>query len=853
VWLFDCDMYGANLFKIISLFSIFTGLGLLMSGVQQMMDSGYRPPTTPAGWTLGIFWISVGGIIAWTWTTHMLSALIVQKCNRQKRWSFAKIISSSIFLVGAMSITLLGTWLTWKYPYKLGPCDCTDTQWGPLCKPCLCDFNHGVCDWGVYGTGTCLCDPQWGGSNCSVCADRWKPEPSEESAAACNLCKTGYAGEKCEDCAKGYSGEDCSVCAAGWRPWFNTSLLFSESISADDNRHICDECLPNHFGYYCTRCPYGNDVPQITLEQNDQLVNGTMVQTTDNEFATIHTIGNYDASSFSVLDTPLTLTMEKNNAKKSTRLKNIKSVKCNNRGTCQDDVAKFKEGQRLKGVGFCASDITQSQNNCPSNKWTTDKYPWEAVCTSTNQACSSHLDCLNSENCRGKCRGVDLPVDSVWFAQFNGNICATDSDCAGTGDYKGGKCMDAVCCEESHHGSGNCECDSNYFGEQLEDNALEHYQMSPACDFCPGYDWLTGKQNSICSGNKGTCTPSYARIALDGRGGQYQKMRCTCGEEVYTDPITKIVYPDKIIAWSGDLCQCGDWNEDALCDQCADGFWGPDCKTCPGGAGVNQCSRHGKCNAGVDGDGHCNCDISEDNAWMLAPFARRYATEIVHTNANGSNATCIECAPQYWGDKCQKCNGMEQGDGGGRLPLSQLQDVFQPNVAQLHTTDQPQSICNRGFCYIACSRGGWCNWGRKGDGRCSCWSNSVLESNSWNPLDNVCIGNNRSATNQQKDTEACASYGRCYNDGINNARTTKNTCGSTPQWLNKTKDTSSVSWNRNPYVSSSTLWSPYDDWVKQGDYDYNQECLDKKQGDTCIKWQPISWTKTKSLRTCREQ
>ena len=415
--------------------------------------------------------------------------------------------------------------------------------------------------------------------------------------------------------------------------------------------------------------------------------------------------------------------------------------------------------------------------------------------------------------------------------------------------------MDAVCCEESHHGSGNCECDSKYFGKNLEDNALEHYQMSPACDFCPGYDWLTGKQDSICSGNKGTCTPSYARIALDGRGGQYQKMRCTCGEEVYIDPITKIVYPDKITAWSGDLCQCGDWNEDAKCDQCAAGFWGPDCKTCPGGAGINQCSRHGKCNDGIDGNGHCNCDVSEDNAWMLAPYIRRYASETVHIDANNSNATCIECAPQYWGDQCQKCNGMEQGDGGGRLPLSQLQDVFQPNVAQLHTTDQPQSICNRGFCYIACSRGGWCNWGRKGDGRCSCWSNSVLESNTWNPLDNVCIGNNRAATNQQKDTEACASYGRCYNDGINNARTTNHTCGGDDEWLNKTKDTTSVSWNRNPYVSSSTLWSPYDDWVKQGvndgEYDYNQQC--SGDGDTCIKWQPISWTKTKSTRTCREQ
>lgn len=240
---------------------------------------------------------------------------------------------------------------------------------------------------------------------------------------------------------------------------------------------------------------------------------------------------------------------------------------------------------------------------------------------------------------------------------------------------------------------------------------------------------------------------------------------------------------------------------------------------------------------------------------MLAPFVRRYDSETVHLNKEKSNATCVECAPQYWGDDCQKCNGMEKGDGGGRLPLAQLADVFQPIVAKIHPSDQPQSLCNRGFCYIACSRGGWCNWGRKGDGRCSCWSNNVQEATTWNPLDNVCIGNNRAQNNRLKGTEACASYGRCDDEGSNSARTTDNTCGGDQEWLNKSKNVNSVSWNRNPYIKSTTQWSPYDDWKKQGTdggtdtYDYNSNCSHKR----CLKWQPVSWTKTESLRTCQEQ
>ena len=67
-------------------------------------------------------------------------------------------------------------------------------------------------------------------------------------------------------------------------------------------------------------------------------------------------------------------------------------------------------------------------------------------------------------------------------------------------------------------------------------------------------------------------------------------------------------------------------------------------------------------------------------------------------------------------------------------------------------------------CSLACGRGGWCNWGRTGDGTCTCWSNKPLNPATWNPLDNVCIGINRYNGTLEDYTgygEQCPAYGYC--------------------------------------------------------------------------------------------
>lgn len=827
-------MHGDNIFKIINLFSIFGGVALLMSAVQKMQDSGYRPPQTPSGWSFGIFFISLGGISFHFWVVHTISALVHQKNTRRRRWSLIQIMSSSMVLFGAMSFALFGVYMTWKYPYKFGPCECTENQWGPQCLPCKCGI-HGVCDWGQYGTGTCNCEPQWGGVHCDVCNERWKPEPSG-NAPACNICKTGWTGDKCEKCAKGYSGEDCSVCAEGWRPWTNSSELFPNTISSDDGRHICDECKENHFGYYCTRCPYGTDVPIKSLERNDRIQNGTMVQTSNGKYGIILNIqtltndqwGNiqYNPSNFNVLSETRVLIMEETTKRIDWKLlSDISSVKCNNRGICMDDELHLRQNP----------------------KDTTGKYPWEKTCTSNGQSCSAHTDCLKSENCRGQCRGIDIPIDTTWNTKFSGQICEKDSDCQDNGNYKGGRCMAKTCCQESWHGSGQCQCQEKYFGDKLNNGKQEHYQKSPACDFCPGYDWISGKQNSICSGNKGTCAPSFSRISLDGSGGIYQKMTCNCGKNVYIDPVTKIVFPDKIVSWSGSLCECGDWNQDSKCDVCADGFWGPSCKMCPGGSGLNQCSRKGKCDSGVDGTGNCNCLVTEKSSWMLAPFVKRYPNEPIGYNSQNSSCSCTDCAPNYWGESCQQCEGMEKGSGGGTFPLSQLSDIFQPisSFGQSSAYKKPTPICNRGFCYMACNGGGWCNWGRKGDGTCTCWSNMMGADSTWNPLDNVCMGNQR-GRNASDGDESCPSFGWC-SEGKGSSRIEGqfDACGGDDEWIGGNK-TAQTSWNRNVYVDDQTQWSPFDDWKKNN---YDVECQNM---GVCRKWQPISWTVSNSRIGCKK-
>lgn len=735
----------ATLFKLVNLAWFWVGVSLFFQGLRRMSDSGFSNPKVPIGWLTGMFWITISGIGCGCWLTYITTHVIDQKCNQRKRWSKAKMLTAALPILGAACMAVAGTYITWQHPYRLGQCDCSPDEWGLNCQPCECG-EHGICDSGSYGTGLCICEFNWMGPRCDKCGQKWKGED-------CTTCKTGYTNEpKCDACARGYDGERCDVCAEGWQPWQHSSLLFPNTISKDDLRHLCDECRPNHWGYDCKKCPMGNDVPLKSLTTSNALVKGTrasdkfgkvgeisdMQVFKNNQWSNTYQINQQDQQVLEHVRVKLRLDSDRSISDWQL-LEELRGVQCNNRGTCNDDEKHQRENPN-----------------------------WQLTCTPTRETCTTNKDCTVSENCKGTCQGTELPIPAIWSIQLPaGKLCSNDEDCqdksivldASGKTYGGGRCVARTCCRESYHGDGTCNCDSRFFGRKDPDT--DYASLSPACDFCPGYDWVSEEPSSICSGGKGTCTPGYSR------DGDYLNMRCTCGSTEYIDPLTGRIDPTKRTQWSKSLCQCGDWNNDLQCDTCASGFWGPDCQQCPGGFGLRACSGHGRCDGSGSnsGTGKCDCDTKEYTSWMLSPYVKRYPTEQVGYDVTGKDMTCSECAPNFWGPECNRC------DETSMIKPSELQHIFQPggsfSLGPGMSSAKPIPVCHPDkpwICSLACGRGGWCNWGRTGDGTCTCWSNKPLNPYTYNPLDNVCIGNNHyegSFEDYAGYGEQCPSIGYC--------------------------------------------------------------------------------------------
>jgi hypothetical protein len=793
-------MHGDNIFKILNVLCIWTGVALIISGISRMNESGYTPPNVPAGWVLGMAWITVAGIIMIIYVMHITTLLIVQKIKNEYRWTMTKIGSYSMIILAAVSIAVVGTYYTWKHPYRIGDCGCREDEWGLQCTACQC--VNGKCHSGIYGTGTCSCDFGWGGATCNVCDNRHKPE------GVCDTCKTGFAGDKCQFCAVGYTGENCDLCDTGWKPWQHSSKLFPNTIAADDGRHLCDECADNHWGYYCKSCPVGNDVPKMTLTKNNPIEIG-VTRVTSKLSGVVQDLRNFNPQDPFVLRTAqLKIKYDYTNRVSDwIYLKDVKGFQCNNRGTCRDD----KRMQELT------------------------PFEWNAKCTPTYDECTTNNDCSVSQNCKGTCQGTEFPVNAIWSLTTAGNICSSNEECRGPaiGEdsngvqyYVGGQCVNRMCCKETYHGDGNCECNPSFFGEDVTLHTL-----SPACDFCPGYDWTTEESTTICSGGKGTCSPSYGASSDPNVRGDYLKMRCTCGKEVYADPETGILDESKIISWSGKLCECGDMNEDGRCDFCASGHWGKECLECPGGGGARACSGHGTCDSGVYGTGICTCDVDRTSSWMLADYIPRYEGDCDKCGSiKEDKRTCNECAPNFFGEQCLRCDYTDM------VKADEINNIFQPigSFSTNQSPAKPHSVCHpqqTWLCTLACSGGGWCDWGRRGTGTCMCWSNKRQNDATWNPLDNVCVGNNRHNPDTPYDgtNEQCPSEGWC---DVASSRTNFEECGKeffTP--------------NKN--MQEQPVWDPSDDWSGA-----EQNC---PNGQTCNKWRAINWRPSNSRITCKKE
>lgn len=232
---------------------------------------------------------------------------------------------------------------------------------------------------------------------------------------------------------------------------------------------------------------------------------------------------------------------------------------------------------------------------CKDNDWF-ETNEYVDTCTSTGVTCTTQDDC-SSFNCKGECS--------------DGSVCESDDGCiSGTCQYK-------TCCSEPRYSVGICKCNrQGYYG--------------PYCVKAPGFDGVNS--NTICSG-RGTPSVVYA-------DNKFVDVRCVCDTD-----------------WTGPTCGC--YANGGSCSKCASGHYGNECKMCPGGVGVAQCSQHGVCADGISGNGTCTCDVditSDLGGWRV-----------------DTNGSCTECySDNFYGDTCAVCPQTEIvacGNGNNLAPF----------------------------------------------------------------------------------------------------------------------------------------------------------------------------------------
>ena len=644
-----------------------------------------------------------------------------------------------------------GSCSTWPVP----ACTCKNSFYGVDCigecpgtdsATLIACSGHGQCDDGALGFGLCACEPYYATYDCSVpcpggttnttaCSANGVCDHGADGSGLC-ACHPGFWGEACEHECPGGANYSCSLngICNDTRTGDGTCTCFSDSEPGFWNASDCSICQDDYWGLGCE-----NKCPDCVRGYCDAGLNGT-----GQCMCPFGTWGTYCGGTCpgAVLDGSgvyvdlcsshgfcfdgnlgtgecfCELGYFGTACQKVCHGLLANGTSCNAHGVCDDGDPDFVKDLAFRQPVWTSSQLNETARGEFMVDGLTNTSGWhseedEAVSwiivelnetTYVNHIILSVPGNVNS-NYAFRVVGLYRSMDNVtWTHIRNDSVADCNTTAAG------------VQRDSMHRGwpedtrfvklvlSNRCPHGRNYVLSNMEvvrQSSVDDATGVCACDIAhrgPGCGMrCPGPADAPCHGN-GVCNSTASCICNTGFFGHDCKQACQCSGH-------------------GSCFDGADGNGTCICDY---PFFGTNCsERCPT-TGGQVCSGHGICSWGVYGSGLCSC---ESFYWGEA------------------------CAGECQGGVANPCNndGLchdgRTGDGECACFISADLGFFTGGVCQncMHSYygDACKTLCDN------CNGRGNCSWGKTGTGQCTCEPGTYsryCESDCPGGKENVCHG-----------------------------------------------------------------------------------------------------------------
>ncbi|CUG02664.1 Hypothetical protein, putative [Bodo saltans] len=570
--------------------------------------------------------------------------------------------------------------------------DCVANFYGPSCKSscpggvCTPCNNHGICDDGVSGTGSCTCfanstEGMWTGTSCDTCMSGYYGAECK-GVCACvtnaGTCSDGISGDGSCTCASGRSGTQCESCTSG----FYLLPSNSSSTNSSSSSSTCAECP----GYSTTTgACFGNGAcdPSTGI----CYCTGLYTQASNCEATDPDAVNGCNASC------------------------------TQNNGTCLYDVCTCPTGslgvncEAQCPMTYTTTTTTVVTNNTNSTNGTTTNLTTTITTIVVSSICGNHGSCFYDANTSTANCSCDANTTVGFY-----DVLTNCSTCLQ--GYGGDKCDTA--CPVHSTGGGIC----NYLNIAGGTIAGLCNSTSGECN-CPlgycGYDCtLSTRADGQCICNATTLFgPECNTTCVNGTTINWQNTsgRCICN--------TNFVGTSCDVECGCQSSTAGTCPYDNSTCVCVAGRAGSTCSIiCPKNSVTGTtCSNHGYCQDGNTGNGQCVCTSAYVGEACQTPC------QCVNSSLGScqSDGKCV-CDSSTWrtGDDCASCQSGRCGDNCRTQCVngttSGTECICQATFGGVGCDQQcPTSPTNN----LLCSGNGNCSEGNLGTGKCVCVSGYV--------------------------------------------------------------------------------------------------------------------------------